>query len=132
MIVIETPEHWCSYVDNNWSDLLKIIDDWHPASREQSLDEQLAQPATPITAPTAEKACAAVRREIAAEEAGKLSPTLRAVKAKEERDQDVLINLFNSAWFGVPESMGSWRIPGFAILCDLCSESHVFRTEEEE
>jgi len=129
---LEMQTKWWDDVTIHWDNLLKIIDDWHPASRELTLDQQMAQPPMDITATRAERSCGAVRRQILKEEAELPSPTIRASKAKEEKDHEVLLNLFNSAWFGVPESMGSWAIPGFGVLCDLCGDGpEAFQPEEE-
>ena len=127
MIIIETPADWWHVVDQHWDKLLKLIVDWHPASGMRPATDPNA-----ITARMAEGACALVRSEIEAKEKHLPSPEDRAHAAKEARDQDTLISLFNSAWFGIPESIGSHRLPGFGQLCDLCSESYVFQQEEEK
>lgn len=128
----ERQKKWWDDLTLNWEDLLKIIEDWHPSSREQTLHEQLKQPALEITAPGPESACSAVRSSIAQEEKGLPSPTIRATKAKEERDAETMLSLLNGAWFGVPESLGAWGIPGFGVLCDLCADADAFYEEEDQ
>ena len=43
---------------------------------------------------------------------------------------ETLFSYLNNAWFFAPED-GCRKIPGWFVLCDLCSESWVFEEEEE-
>ena len=42
-----------------------------------------------------------------------------------------LIELFNSAWAAAPDSGEIHLIPGWNVLCDLCSESYLVLQEQE-
>ncbi len=41
------------------------------------------------------------------------------------------IDLFNSAWAAAPDSGEIHLLPGWNVLCDLCSESHLVLPEQE-
>lgn len=49
------------------------------------------------------------------------------IKNKDKR----LIELFNSAWAAAPDSGEIHLIPGWHVLCDLCSESYLVLPEQE-
>ena len=46
--------------------------------------------------------------------------------AKDNNDWNVAVSVMNRAWFNAPDCMGIHSIPGWGVLCDLCSESAVF------
>ena len=48
---------------------------------------------------------------------------------KEEKYSEKLFSYLNSSWFHAPEK-GCREIPGWFVLCDLCSENWVFYEEE--
>lgn len=51
---------------------------------------------------------------------------------KMKADKDPKLSLYyQTAWFKLPDIPAIHSIPGFSILCDLCSESHVLYTKEE-
>lgn len=131
-MIIDTKEAWWKAVEENWDDLLGIVSRYHPgASREEQIKANTPDDVDlHITAPGAENACRQIRKEIEKETTG--SPVEMLVEARKKRDWRKLYSLFNGAWFGVPESDGAHSIPGFNVLCDLCSECWVFRDEEEE
>ena len=52
-----------------------------------------------------------------------------ALKAKADRNKHKLYSIFNEAWFDAPDSPTLHSIPGWGIMCDLCSE---FPFEESE
>lgn len=41
-------------------------------------------------------------------------------------------SLFNDAWFNAPDNRSIHYIPGWHILCDLCSESYLLEEELED
>jgi len=45
-------------------------------------------------------------------------------KAKEIKDGITLVRYFNDAWWNAPDSPRIHEIPGWGVLCDLCSEEH--------
>jgi hypothetical protein len=107
-----TPEQWWAAVDENWSDLEALISDFHPANWRKHNH--------PITAPAAEEVCEDVRTEIRAE--GLADPVKAANNAMKGRDAGSLHTIFEHTWFGLPESYEIRSLPGFGVLCDLCSE----------
>jgi len=105
---------WTQLLDSNWDDLIVMIGRYHPASEQPTLEAP-----RPITAPGAERACQETREEIR-EKGG--SPIDAARLAKKEGDHETLWSLLQQTWFGLPESESVHSIPGFGVLCDLCSE----------
>lgn len=47
------------------------------------------------------------------------------------KDSEIL-SLFNDAWFNAPDNRSIHSIPGWHILCDLCSESYLLEVELEK
>jgi hypothetical protein len=118
VINLDTMADWWKAVDGNWDELIAIIQDYHPAMHESTPRSDM-----PISAYGAEAACEKARELIRAEaEQETKYPDEQAIEAKDKRDAEKLLRLFNQAWFGVPESMGAWSIPSFDLLCDLCSD----------
>lgn len=106
-----TNAEWWKMVDDNWEDLVNLIDKFHPNCARFDPAEY------PISAQRAENYCKTVR-----EQTDTKQPVGAAVICKEMRDAIPLITIFNETWFGVPESMASRGEPGFFVLCDCCSE----------
>ena len=52
-------------------------------------------------------------------------------RSMDEQDWPTTIHLMNLAWFAAPDVPELHRIPGWGVLCDLCSESWVFEPEED-
>lgn len=103
---------WWQEVDDNWADLVRLIEKFHPAHRRE--DDMMNYG---ITAPNAERACAAIRSDIQTEH-----PISLATQARANRDAETLHRIFNEVWFGAPESRSVFAEPCFGLLCDLCSE----------
>lgn len=113
---------WWQEVNDNWSDLVGCIERFHPVSRN---DEDLLD--FPITAEAAEKFSNVIRKQIVGEQTAglrfkKRNVVQEATIAKENRDGMTLHTIFNQTWFGAPESRSVFAVPGFGLLCDLCSE----------
>jgi len=106
-----TNEEYFQLVDKHWDQLESLIEQFHPGSNNRDVHDYR------ITAPGAEVACELVRQQNT-----EFSPLENARKFKEERDGGKLCSLFNTVWFGMPESSDVRSIPGFFVLCDLCSE----------
>lgn len=104
--------NWWEEVDNNWGDLLNLIEKFHPAHSNPEVIMLY-----PITASNAEKACDSIRNQIDTK-----LPISIANTAKENRDGETLHRIFNETWFGAPESRDVFYEPCFGLLCDLCSE----------
>lgn len=49
-------------------------------------------------------------------------------KLRLNKDTD-LLRLFNDAWWNAPDSPSIHYIPGWSVLCDLCSESYVLNED---
>lgn len=109
----EIMEWWWKAVEENWDDLVSLIDRFHPASDNPGTEYE-------ITAPAAEQVCEIFREDI--RQNVNANPCERAKKAKQDRNGDELHQIFNQTWFGMPESAEVRYEPGFGILCDLCSE----------
>ncbi len=125
---IESQEDWWNALNDNWYHLVHLVDNWHPTTKA----EYKQQIGFAITAEMAEKACNADRIEIAKKEEGLESPGVRFYKAREAKDPQALGQLLSATWFGIPESISAHSLPGFGVLCDLCSENWVFHEEEIE
>lgn len=121
---IDTASDWWKAVDANWSRLLRLITDWHPSSKSAE-----PRPRLRIDAPYAETACRDIREEIHDDAH---DPVAAAMKAHIDRDGPALWSIFNATWFGVPESRGAHGLPGFGLLCDLCSEGGVLEEGDQE
>lgn len=48
------------------------------------------------------------------------------LSAKESRDHAKLLRYLNDAWYVAPDIHEIHKIPGWTVLCDLCSEDWVF------
>lgn len=112
-----TKSAWLTRVKDNLEDLRFLVDNYHPGSVPRS------HPYMTITAPNAEKACAAARQQIAHAESDQTqSPVLRFQTAVEKQDVWALYRLLEQSWFGVPESRSCWGIRGFAEAVDLMDD----------
>lgn len=112
-----TNEEYIRVCKDNWPNLLAMVRDYHPASKAFGK----AKPMN-ITAGAAESACAKVRLDIQQEYDKFVDVVADAEKALREADCGELCSIFNETWFGIPESLSAWELPGFGVLCDLCSE----------
>ena len=123
-------KEWWKLVDSHWPNLISIIRNFHPIYLRKHNDS--------IYASRAEAVCDQERidiigRELQSYEKGSyLKPVERAEKAKVERDGNTLYALFNDTWFGMPESMASREVPGFFVLCDLCSDYYGMFEEQDD
>lgn len=55
-----------------------------------------------------------------------------AAKVKEDRDAVTLYNYLNAAWYRAPDKKWIHSIPGWGMLCDLCSDFPEDNKEETE
>lgn len=110
-----TEADWLEMCRENWDDLITLVGNYHPASLGQTY-----WPTEQITAVAAEEASQIIRQEI--KDAAEADPVDAANLAFLTKDVSKLAQVLHQTWFGVPESVNSWRIPGFDILCELLSD----------
>jgi len=53
-------------------------------------------------------------------------------KAKKEKNWKFLCKLLNAFWHSAPDEQYIHTIPGWSILCELCSEDWVFYNRQEQ
>lgn len=104
---------WMDKVDERWEQLKEVVMQYHPCA---SCNPEPME----ITDPGPETACEIVRRQISSQEEPVTVERLERLKA--EGNADELANLFNSTWFGVPESTGCWGIDGFSEMVELIED----------
>lgn len=110
-----TKKEWLKKAKKNQDALLQLIDAYHPRSCSARVD-------LPITALGAEIACEHVRERIQREESDRPAPVEELKTALAKGNIPRIEHLLNSAWFGVPESRGCWRVPGFSEAVDLLDD----------
>jgi hypothetical protein len=112
---IETIDDALEIIQENREVLGDLIASYHPASRTSRRSQSL-----PITAPDVERNCDIVRGIIELEESVMvMSPLERFDRAIGSGDFREIDSLFQSTWFGVPESTSCWEIPGFSLMVDI-------------
>lgn len=111
----KTAEEWWALVEANKQVLLGLVMNFHPVYRRSNSQY-------PITAALAERVCEAVRKQLV--EGKQEDPQRRFERYLVSHDSDLVV-LLNEVWFGMPESDAVHFEPGFAMLCDLCSEEYV-------
>lgn len=117
---------WVEIFNKNKENLRKLVQTFHPsaekvvevAGEEVVVDPKPPEGSFPITAHSAELACAGIRQEIAANKSG--DPVARFDAAAKDMATDVLVGILNETWFGMPESTSVRALLGFHALCDLC------------
>ena len=92
----KTKEEWWKLVDDSWPQLLGLMNRWIGMTDNEDIDGNITE-------------CQR-SEEIA--------------KMKQDRDPR-LVSYLNGAWGNAPDVPGLSEIPGWGILCDLCSENHV-------
>lgn len=117
----KTAEEWWEQVGHYREELLDLVLNFHPYYRKHH--------DFVITAPTAEIACQMVREDICDET--KIDPAWLFEQYCIEKNPK-LSKLLDEAWFGMPESITVRSLPGFGVLCDLCSEAYLLHEEEND
>ena len=112
-----TEEYW-NVVERYKDQLLDLIAKYHPYYRRSHLTHH-------ITAEKAERACEAVRKQIADARDEDTEDPQQTFRRYLKFKSDNIVTLFNETWFGMPESREVRSEPGFGELCDLCSEAWV-------
>lgn len=104
---------WWKIVDENKPKLASMIARFHPSERSPNATFD----GLPITANAAESACKMLRKNMQRPdpvEAFEVSVAIR----NEARVGAIL----HETWFGIPESLGCWDIPGFSKLVSLLDD----------
>lgn len=115
-----TKEEWWQLLDYYKDQLRWLVVEFHPLYRRARTDMK-------ITAPNAEAACEQIRQEVAKQI---VDDPLGCFDQFCEQRSDGVVYILNQVWFGVPESTDCWQLPGFGVLCDLCSESWCLETKD--
>lgn len=110
-----TTIQWLEQVQTNKDLLISFLRHYHPVNRS------IGGTNLPITAPNAELACMNVRRMIK-ESGSESNPVEQFENALEKKNWQVINQLLNSAWFGVPESTLCWNIDGFKEAVSLMED----------
>lgn len=104
-----TAEVWWRLANDHRQELSELLRRFHPFyGRREPL---------PITAPRVEQLAETYRKE------------LRSVDPRPHfegcfvNQNPFLADLLNEGWIGIPESLAAHSLPGFGVLCDLCSEA---------
>ena len=125
-----TKEEWWQIVDRHWVKLKNIVLNCYPAQKGFPKGGYEVSN-HPLMAP--QIACNAVIREIQEGEKPISKISLdEYIEELRERKDPKLDEVFQSTWFGMPETGFIRQTPGFHIFCDLCSESYVLYEEEDK
>ena len=109
-----TEEQFSQTVVDNYKDLLHLVGEYHPSNERKVMWDMK------ITAPGAERACEAIRKDIREGEYMDQRKTFE--EAVHKRDWRKVYSLISDTWFGVPESTDCWQIPGFKVAVDLLDD----------
>jgi hypothetical protein len=98
----KTKEEWWQMLDENWPDLLDILYRWIGMDDRENVD-------------------------------GKITNEARAVEIERMRKEHnpAIVRYLSAAWCNAPDVMGLHSIPGWNMLCDLCSEEYLLHDERE-
>lgn len=118
----ETKEEWWAWCNYHKENLRWLVANYHPVY----LSEGFSHEGLPITTPGAEAICDIVREAVKEET---VNDPLDCFDQFLEQRSGGMVTLLNQVWFGVPESRDAHSLPGFGILCDLCSESYCLEDE---
>jgi len=111
-----TIDQWIAQARDNGEALRFLLQNYHPSNRQPGPRKNQDY----ITAPNAERACAAIRSRIRADFQGNAVEKFN--HALESKDWRTINSLLNDAWFGVPESVTAWGIRGFREAVALIEE----------
>lgn len=120
-----TREEWFKFAKEHRQELSALIGEFHPMNRSiTGVPSNL-----PDLAENPEKACQQIRREVREKWEGG-SPLMKFDKALESNDYDVIVQILNETWFGVPESASyAWSRTGFKECVALLEDP--VETEDE-
>lgn len=106
-------DDWWNLVLENKKDIENCIIRFHPASNNK------VEPRLDITAPNAERACEFIRNYI---KHSMYDPIEDFRKYADARNYEIIVDILNQTWFGVPESTDCWNIPGFEEIVALLED----------
>ncbi len=111
---------WWGFVDNYWNDLESIVLNYYPNQKDFP-DNGWPENNTP------QAACNQIIKQLRKESRiWKNKESFKAyINHLKQTQDDKLDNIFQSSWFGMPETQSSRNLSAFHVFCDLCSESHV-------
>ncbi len=122
-----TKNEWLDKCRRHDKILIELVDEFYPVRNKNP------SWIGPITAPNAQSTCDIVCSDIVNNEnleSTKLTPRERFIDALDSGNINTLVNMPSSTWFGVPESTGYWRIPGFSELVDLIDDFPEYHGDE--
>ena len=109
-----TADEWWDLANKYREQLRSLVRNFHPL--------YIHSQKMPITAPAAEECCEVVREHIRNKT---VDDPLECFDQFLAQKSNGMVTLLNQVWFGIPESMDAHSLPGFSLLCDLCSECDV-------
>jgi len=120
----KSKNEWWEFVDTYWNQLESIVLRFYP-NQEDFPKEGWPLPERNLREP--QRACNVVVNKLRKEkpiwqDKGSFKEYINTLKKTRNVE---LNNIFQSSWFGMPESQSSRLIPGFYIFCDLCSEANI-------
>lgn len=116
----QSADEWWKLFEDNKEDIVRLIKNFHPQSCQQDDKEYI------ITAQFAEEISKLIREELKGDYTklyGELDPVKVALILAKAKDPK-LLEVLSAAYFGLPESNSVRELPGFFVLCDLCSEGY--------
>lgn len=128
----KTKDEWWKFVDDNWNNLKNIILSYYPNQDDFPEKGWPIRNDGHLAAP--QQACNAIIKKLRKERPiwnckGNFEEYLNSLKKSRNVELD---RIFQSSWFGMPESPRVRTLPGFYIFCDLCSESYVLYEKDNK
>ena len=113
----ETAEEYWEAAEENCDKIRSIVRAYHPQSSGKNR--------LPVnnTVPAVEKVLERVRKRII--NANWIDPVEVFSKSLANRDALSFARVMSETWVGIPESESVRSIPGFFVLCNLCSECYL-------
>ena len=96
----ETKDEWWQFVEENWTELLSILHKFLPVYNRERIS-----------------------REGKVEEIN--HTMVEEIKVLKNNKDSHLARYFSAAWMAAPDRPGIRNIPGWFVMCDLCSEEYV-------
>lgn len=126
----KSKDEWWQFVDTYWKQLISIVMKYYP---NQSDFPKNGWPLPYPKLENTQRACNAVIKQLRKEkpiwqDKGDFSEYINNLK---ENKDTKLAQIFDSTWFGMPETSSIREVSGFFIFCDLCSEAHVLHEKIE-
>ena len=100
-VIIDGREDWWNAVDEHWKDLRRILYRYLPMAGHEGIEGEILTQPLPLV-----------------------------IEELQESGDPELARYFEAAWAAAPDSPEIHAIPGWGVLCDLCSERHVLDEEQ--